>query len=192
MKLKGFMTIICLLLMLAAAGCHTPARVTTASEPLCFESYDTADIMKAAETVLVDKKFTIEKFDVGNGYIVTRPMRGSQSFEFWRHDNVGKFNKGISSNQSIQRIVELEVLQGSGDLCISCYAHLRKLSMANDNFITLANSHRTYTSSGREVMRLTPSADEIDWVEMGRDYELESDILAKIKLNITHVTGDAK
>lgn len=193
MKINGFIAITSLCaIVLAVAGCNEPAKITDPSEPLCMPMCAKEDIMKAAEDVLADKCFTVEKFDVENGYISTRPMRGSQPFEFWRGDNVGTRNKRMSANQSLQRIVEIEFLQGDGGWCVSCYAHLRRFSMSDEEYVSMSSTHAIYTSSSLTTMKLTPRDNDIEWIEMGRDYALENDILDKIKLNLTAVSGNSK
>lgn len=176
--------------LLAVTGCQeqNKADAPKTSEPLCLGMYEKETLMQAAQDILNDKQFTIEKYDVGNGYIVTRPMRGSQFFEIWRGDNVGSENSGLSNMHSLRRIVEVELLQGDGQWCLSCYAHMQKLSMDNRKVGSMADSYARYTSSSTSIMKLTPDLKaDIDWIEMGRDYALENDILNKIKQNVTQV-----
>ena len=191
MKIKGFIVSVCITAgIFVISGCQeqSQAKAPQASEPLCLGLYDKVALMHAAKDTLEAKKFTIEKFDIENGYIVTRPMRGSQFFEIWRGDNVGAENAGMSNLHSLQRIVEVELLSGDSDWCVSCYAHLQRLSMNNEKEGTMADSYARYTSSSTSIMKLTPDINaDIDWIEMGRDTALENDILQKIKLNVTQV-----
>ncbi len=185
MKINGIIGVIALL---ALAGCGSEVS-TEPSEPLCIGLMTKAELMASAEKVLVKKRFVIEKYDVDEGYIVTRPMRGSQFFEFFRGDNVGKENQRYSNIHSLERVVEITVDKASGQNCIECVAQMRRLSIPpNETVSSMSDAQGLYTGTESSQMGIYPDVEEdIAWIEMGRDNALENDILARIKLDITKV-----
>lgn len=187
MKINGIIGIL-VCFLLAMTGCSS--RVSTEpSKPLCIGLYTKADLMACAEQVLIKKKFVIEKFDVESGYIVTRPMRGSQFFEPFRGDNVGKDNRRLASIHSLQRVIELTFDPVSGRNCIECTAQIQRLSMPpRKDVSSMSDTRDLFTQSGSSQMGLYPDAEgKIAWIDMGRDNALENDILQKIKLKVTEV-----
>jgi len=59
---------------------------------ICISAADRDKITAAAEEVLGRMCFTIEKADAAGGIIRTRPLAAAQLLEFWRSDNIGRFN----------------------------------------------------------------------------------------------------
>ncbi len=73
-------------------------------EQICVGDLDKARAMRMAEDVLGEMQFGIEKSDVEQGLIRSKPLTGAQFFEFWRKDTIGAFNWAESNLHSIQCI----------------------------------------------------------------------------------------
>jgi hypothetical protein len=190
MNKNGFTVLMVLVagwMLLGASGCGKQVAVPP-SEPVCMSLASKEDMMKAAEEVLKKKQFVIEKFDIDAGYIVTRPMRGSQFFEIWRGDNVGDVNKGRSSIHSIQRVVEMNFTPGNGQWCIACTADMQRFSMPEKQLRGHSHASRVFVEGGTSLMRLYPNTEEdMAWIDLGRDGELERNLIELIKQNLTKV-----
>ena len=190
MNKNGFavlMAIVAGCMIFGVSGCGKQLAVEP-SEPFCIAMVAKEDLMKAAEDVLKKKQFVIEKFDIDNGYIVTRPMRGSQFFEAWKGDNVGSTNKARSSIHSIRRIVEMNFTQENGRLCLECTADMQRFSMPTVEQSGSSRSTGVFVEGGASMMRLYPITDEeMAWIDLGRDGQLERNIIELIKQKTTQV-----
>ena len=179
--------LIAVCLLFGASGCAKQVEVAP-SEPVCMSLASKEDMMKAAEDVLKKKQFVIEKYDLDAGYIVTRPMRGSQFFEVWKGDNIGGVNKGRSSIHSIQRVVEMDFTPGSGQWCLICTAEMQRFSMPEKQLRGHSRASRAFVEGGTSMMRLYPDTEgEMAWIDLGRDGELERNLIELIKQNLTRV-----
>jgi hypothetical protein len=134
--------------------------------------------MAAAQRVLADMHFSIEKLDADTGFIRTLPLTGAQSFEFWRSDNVGSFNQSEADLQSIRRSVEINVTQQDQQLCIDCRATTQRLST------TQGQDKEALAESYHSAQRLKFGRDQkanIAWIDLGRDNQLETEIIKRIE-----------
>ena len=173
--------------LLLQAGCGGRDQIEII-EQVCQSDVAGAEAMKIAEDVLVRMYFTIEKADPQQGLIRTKPLSGAQSFEFWRSDNVGKYNTKLASLHSIQRIVELKLTEQNGQICIDCSVQVARLSLPQSDIAGTAKPYSTFTESGIDVQELRTSDDpeqEPAWVNMGNDVKLQSSILHKIRKRFT-------
>ena len=82
---------------------------------VCEDGVTTAEVIHAAEDVLTRMHFAIEKLDVDQGIIRTRPLPGAQFFELWRSDNASTYAWEEANVESIRRTVELRVRKEAGD-----------------------------------------------------------------------------
>jgi hypothetical protein len=149
-----------------------------------------ADAMTAAQRVLADMHFAIEKLDAETGFIRTQPLTGAQSFEFWRADSVGSFNQSEADLQSIRRTVEINVTQQDQQLCIDCRATTQRLSTAqSQDKEAMAESYHSaqHLKFGRDQKAT------IAWIDLGRDNQLETEIIKRIEKRLaTLEKGKAK
>ena len=144
-----------------------------------------AEAMTAAEQVLVGMHFGIEKFDVDAGYIRTAPLSGAQSLEFWRSDSVGSFNQSEADLHSIRRAVEINVSEQAGQLCINCKATTQRLSLPQS---TAGQSHPVMSSDQKSVQKFKLGREQksnLTWTDLGRDNQLETEILKRIESRLT-------
>ena len=173
-------------LLFCFAGCAENKYAKTVDR-LCPPATTKASAMTAGEKVLADMHFAIEKFDVETGLIRTAPLPGAQSFEFWRSDSVGSFNRTEADIQSIRRTVELNITEQDNQLCINCKAITQRLSMPQ-GISTDEQGYATLVETRRPIERIQPTARQksnINWINLGRDTQLETEIISRIEKQLS-------
>jgi hypothetical protein len=166
------------------AGC-AQNKYTKTIEQSCPPAATKAEAMTAAEQVLTGMHFGIEKLDVDAGYIRTAPLSGAQSLEFWRSDSVGSFNRSEADLHSIRRAVEINMSEQAGQLCINCKATTQRLSLPQS---TAGQSHPVMSSDQRSVQKFKLGREQksnLTWTDLGRDNQLETEILKRIESRLT-------
>jgi len=177
MKNKRFVAAALLLL----AGC-AGNKYTKTEDRLCVSTATKTEMMAAAEQVLANMRFTIQKSDVDAGLIRTHPLTGAQAFEFWRSDNVGLTNRTEADLHSIRRSVEITIEEQAGQLCINSRAITQRLSMPQ------SQEYGAMAESYRSAQRLKFGKDQkanITWIDLGRDNQLETEIIKRVEKKIT-------
>jgi len=165
------------------AGCAKQQQFK-AVEQICVPGTDKLQAMQAAEDVLGKMHFTIDKADAEQGLIRTRPLPGAQFFEFWRSDSVGAFNSTEANLHSIRRVVELDIGQQGGQLCIGCNVKVQRLSLPERQVSSSARAYRMFSQSSRSMQRLKLSREQkkgMAWVDLGNDIVLATEILKRIE-----------
>jgi len=163
------------------AGC-AQNKYTKTIEQLCPPDANKTAAMTTAERVLAEMRFSIEKFDVNVGYIRTASLPGAQSFEFWRADNVGSFNRTEADLQSIRRAVEINISEQAGQLCINCRATTQRLSLPQSQIATDQQTAMSYQQREAKNPKLTrEQKTNLTWTDLGRDNQLETEILKRIE-----------
>ena len=190
--MKKFCLIAIMFLMTGIlSGCTE--KQTIAPEPRCLSGIDANSVMKTAERVLVDMNFIIDKADPNLSIITTRPLAGGQFFEVWRQDNVGGYNKAMSSLHSIQRTVELNLnTKQQGEICIACKVKIEWLSIPEKQIDSTSRAYSMFSQSdeSRQTLILNEEQEKkMDWVDIGRDNRLEKVILDKIEKKLTGSKG---
>ncbi len=163
------------------AGCAENKYIQT-TDRLCVPAVTKTDTMATVEQVLAGMHFDIEKLDAEAGYVRTHPLPGAQSFEIWRADNVGAFNSAEADLHSIRRTVELNITEQPGQLCIQCKATVQRLSFP-DNQTAATQNKAIMSPNQRSLQKLTLNPDQkqnITWLDLGRDNQLETEILNRI------------
>lgn len=154
-----------------------------AVEQICVSDTGKAEAMRIGEDVLGRMHFTIAKADAEQGLIRTKPLPAAQSFEFWRSDNVGSFNSTEANLHSIRRIVELDISQQGGQLCIVCNVKVQRLSLPEREVTSTARAYEMFSPSHPSIQRLRlhpEQKEKMAWVELGSDRQLATDILKRI------------
>ena len=166
------------------AGC-AENKYTKTIEQLCPPAATKADAMTAAEQALAGMHFDIEKLDVDAGYIRTAPLSGAQSFELWRSDSVGSANQAEADLHSIRRAVEINISEQAGQLCINCRAATQRLSLPQS---TTGQSRPVMSPDQRAIQKLKLGREQksnLTWTDLGRDNQLETEILKRIESRLT-------
>ncbi len=164
-------------------GCAKEQQFTVV-ERVCLADKGKAEAMAAAEDVLGEMRFSIEKSNVESGYIRSRPLIGGQFFEFWRSDNVGAFNAAEANLHSIRRIVELDIRQEGEELCIGCDVNVQRLKLPERHVSSSSGAYAMFSDSERRMQRLELNAEQrrgMAWIELGGDGRLETEILKQIE-----------
>ena len=165
------------------AGCSQQQQFKSVDQ-ICIANADRQKAMQKAEYVLAKMYFTIEKADVEQGLIRTRPLAGAQFFEFWRNDSVGGLNAAEANLHSIRRIVELNISQQNNQLCIGCNAKTQRLSLSEQQIRSSAHAYNLFSKSSSSKQRLELDSRQKGWIDLGRDARLETEILKRIKKQI--------
>jgi len=184
---------------LIAAGCtqqnSAPLVVKVQDGTLHVEQgrgIGTADMMEVAEDVLASMYFTIEKVDLQNGIIRTRPLPGAQFFEFWRSDNVGADNTLAANLHTIRRTVTLDISQQGRELRIGCNVQAERLSLPERQVSSSARVYGMFSQSSSSLQRLKLNSEqkkEMAWIDLGRDSQLEAEILRRIETGIVRLSN---
>jgi hypothetical protein len=208
---KANMTVYVLLAgVLFGAGCvsRSAAPAPVPVRIVCEEGVTTAEVMQAAEKVLMEMQFSIEKLDVEQGIIRTRPLRGAQFFEFWRSDNANAFACAEANLQTIRRSVQLRVRTKDGGprtedggqktedggrrtesgedagLCIECDVSVQRLSLPANEVAGVSQAYRMHSRSSRTLQRLEVTAQQqqaMAWIDLGPDPDLAARILDRVE-----------
>ncbi len=153
----------------------------------------TGDLMEITENVLTGMYFTIEKADAQNGIIRTRPLPGAQFFEFWRSDNVGADNTLAANLHTIRRTVTLDISQQEMELHIGCEVHAQRLSLPERQANSSARVYGMFSESSPSLQRLQLNPEQKEkmaWIDIGRDSQLEVEILKRIEAQIVRRTNN--
>ena len=162
------------------AGCAEQQQFKTV-EQICVPDINKADVMQAAEDVLGQMHFTVDKADTESGYIRTRPLSGAQLFEFWRKDNVGAYNTAEANLHTIRRIVELNMGEQGGQLCIDCNVRTQRLSLAEREIDSSARAYGMFSRSRLSMQTLDLDSQRKAWVDLGEDTKLSTVILEQLE-----------
>ncbi len=183
---------------LMLAGCVKQRQYETI-EQIYVPDMDKAEVMQIAEDVLAKMHFTIEKADFDSGVIKTRPLPGAQFFEFWRSDNVGAFNAAEANMHSIRRIAQLDIRQKTeerkqkteernltSDICplisvlyIGCDVQVQRLSVPKFD-------------PPRRTKFEIPALSGMEWIDLGSDSKLATEILKRIEQRIRNSKSEAR
>ena len=183
MKKHGSFYLTALVLLVLLAGCAREDQIPEPipSEPVCGQGGPKELIMQVAEDTLRRMRFVIEKNDLQAGIIRTKRLRGGQFFEPWRSDNAGITAKAESNMHSISRTVQINVYQDSSSLwCIKCTSQTSRLSIPEVEIRGFSRAAESFTDSESSLQTLRLQADELTWIELGPDPDLEERILKRI------------
>ena len=172
-----------LLLMIMVCGCAEEINIPP-SEPLCLAPADKTQIMEIAENILVRMHFVIEKYDVDSGFIKTRPLSGAQYFEFWRKDNADSINAAEANLHSLQRTVQLGIVENTQGLCLKCDVNVKRLSLPDSEFLRVSQMDQSFTSGRAFKMSLRVGEKKVEgmtWIDLGPDPALERKIISLIE-----------
>jgi hypothetical protein len=162
------------------SGC---AQKQIQHEPICLANMDLESAMKQSELVLLKMNFIVDKADISAGIMRTKPLPGGQFFEIWRKDNRDGYSRAMSNLHSIQRTAVLNFMQKNDLLCIDCNVTIERLSIPEKEIDSSARAYSMFSrsSESRQNLYLNPEQEKMmDWVDIGRDQNLEAAILQKI------------
>lgn len=175
-------------------GCVSRRLEPGAARTLCLEKGTREQFVWAAHDVLSKMHFPIEKLDVEQGLVRTRPLRGAQFFEFWRSDNVGVFNTAEANVQSIRRIVEVriralerqsvETATEACGYCLECTVRTQRLTLPGNPVAGVSQAYMIHTRSEStlQTLEVTPQQKaQMAWIDLGDDPKLAAEIVKRIE-----------
>jgi hypothetical protein len=168
------------------SGCAGTKQYETV-EQIHIKDKDILETMEAAEDVLAEMHFTIDKADTESGYIKTRPLAAGQFFEFWRCDNIGADNALASNLHTIRRTVELEIIRPGEDSIVDCNVKVERLSLPERDITSSARVYQMFSRSKESLQRLelNPYQERnMAWVDLGNDERLTTEILRRIEKRV--------
>jgi hypothetical protein len=167
------------------SGCGKERSVPV--EPVCTTTEQVGAVVATAEDVLVKMNFVIDKADAKQGYVRTQPLTGAQSFEFWRKDTVGSFNKAEANLQTVRRTVEINVGEKNGQVCADCSVTVERMSLPEREAALARRAAGAFGGSRSALQRLNLNAEQqeqVTWMPLGRDSLLEAEILNRLKARL--------
>jgi hypothetical protein len=193
MKMRGKIVVLAFFFTWLLTGC-TEVQRQMPSTPLTVTTMQKARTMEVAQDILRDMFFEVEKFDVNQGLIRTRPLSGAQFFEFWRQDNATPLETAESSLQSLRRTVELQFTTESNEVIVTCTVLVRRLSIPEMEIAGMTQAASLYTHSDASLQQLQLNAEQakhMAWIDLGRDPALEKRILTRILAKVRQLEGGA-
>ena len=184
MSRYGILGVLVVIVGVLLQGCAFEERMAT-GEPIYIEGVSREAVFSAAEAVLGEMSFTIEKSDIDAGVITTSSLRGGQFFEFWRNDNAGTRGVVESNIHSIQRAVELGISNLNGKVLVKCDVKVHRLSIPEKGFAGTSDAAGMFTTGGGGMQTLELNKEQrkqMAWIDVGADAELESRILELIRM----------
>jgi len=183
MKNHKIMYLISATLVFGLSGCTT-LRLSP-DNPISLQNRTKADTMQSCEEVLTKMRFVIEKYDVEQGFITTKPLRGGQFFEPWRRDNIGAANAKTANMHSILRTATLNISEDAGSVNVACDVQVRRLSIPEKELSSFRHVSESFTGGDVSMQRLAITSDEAEWIPMEPDRILAKQILGTIKHKAT-------
>ena len=186
-----YISLIIVMLSLYLAGC-APQQQITIDDPLILPAVDKELAMSAAEDVLAEMLFVIEKYDPQAGVVRTRPLTAAQFFEFWRGDNAEPQTATQANLQSLQRTVEINISEQNNSISVECQVRVRRLSIPEKEFASVSQAANMFTVGDASLQKLQINEEQQEkmaWIDIGSDHALERKILTLIQKRISKQQG---
>lgn len=175
--------------VLMLAGCAQPTHEEVV-EQINVTDISKAETIELVEDILAQLHFSIDKIDVQNGFIKTRPLSGAQLFEFWRGDNVGASNHLQANLHTIRRTVELDISEQEKKTHIFCKVKVQRLSLPEREVTSSARAYDMFSQSSPSIQRfaLNPEQERsMAWIDLDDDIPLANEILKRIRNRILDI-----
>ena len=184
------------ILAVAAAGCaggpfavplETQPRSTPFLLPVAVNATSRELVWERSVDVLHQYKFRIARENRPAGTIESEYKVGSGLLEPWHHDSVGLDERLESTLQSIRRRVIVRITpdeQGDGYL-VGVEAFKEREDLVGPAAITSGGATLNEYGPAEHDLRgaVDPTEDSL-WVPLGRDVELEADMIASLQLSL--------
>lgn len=179
MKRAKLSTVVCIALcFLAGCGSNGQNEIT---EKICFGGIKKSQAMEVGQEILGRLHFAVAKVDADSGYIRSRPLAGAQFFEFWRKDNVGRFNSAEANLHSIRRTVELNVTELEAKVCIDCDVNVQRLSLSDPGISERSVGRNSLSQTRAGTAKMGLNYKNKTWIDLENDKKLASLILKQIE-----------
>ena len=164
----------------ALAGCGERQRRPDPPQTVTLSGVTACEAVNAAEAVLRQMRFSIDKADPDAGVVRTFPLTAGQFFEFWRSDNVDAPSALEANLQTLRRSVRVDLVQTDGQVRIHCAIRVQRLSLPENEVASVSQAYRIHSRSSPTTQRIDmhPSQREaVHWIELGDDPKLAAEIL---------------
>jgi len=185
--MRYFYVGICLFAMVTApGGCGQP-QAPTGPQSIRLEQTQIERAVRTTEDVLEQMHFSIEKSDANAGLVRTEPLRGGQFFEFWRKDNVGKFNTLQANLHSIRRTAEVTFEPEGENLRVNCTVLTERLNLPQRQLASRSQTYALFTGSHRSLQTFELESEQREamiWTDLADDSPLAKSILNRIQTRL--------
>ena len=171
-----------ILFYVSVCGCAT--TLSPINRPLVIDR-DFEEAWSASRDELVRRGFVIDRLDKRAGVIETFPLVSRQWFEFWRQDVVTHDAAEEASLQTIRRRVLVKISpEPDGRIALDCDVQVERLASKPEETITQTRPRDIFSNISGHIPALGQGAgygESIeDWIYLGRDSELEVELLRNI------------
>jgi len=97
------------------AGCANHTRPVVFSEPPTMSQRNFEALWQAAQDVLREHYFSIERMDRREGLMITEPLTGQQAWEVWRRDAATWYALAEGTLQTIYRQATVRIVPVEGE-----------------------------------------------------------------------------
>ncbi len=188
MRPPAGLAIVALSVAAALAGC-AGAHAARLGNPLAVPGTTLPTAEKVSQRVLQELRFQIVYPRIAEGRIETGPVTGASWFEFWREDTAPD-QRLESSLHTTRRQVAIAISPKEGGVEVLVKAAKQRLSAPGAGPMTLGESVGTHTIDDKSLLSrwddLAPTSYE--WVDVGRDEDLEQLILGRIQRSLASGT----
>lgn len=177
----------------SAAGCRSSVPSALPVDTVRVADVNTADIVRAAETVLGRMHFALEKADPNTGLVRTEPLAAAQFFELWRSDNISTRDTVAANIHSMHRWVELDIKQDRGQPLVHCVVRVQRLSLPGQEVASVSQAYRIHSRSAPDLQTFVLAPGQraaMTWIDLDNDERLAAEILRRIERQVRQRRGD--
>lgn len=167
----------------ALAGCTAPGR----TGPVAMQTFDDTSpeqrdgLWEAAQEVLREHHFQLDRVDRRAGHITTQPMTSQHFFEFWRKDVATPYDFAEASMRTVRRSVDVAVAGEGDEATIAVTVKREFIATPERQFNSTIVALRMF---GNDLPRADTGEriTEADtyWIDAGRDPAMERYLLDRI------------
>jgi len=168
-----------LALAFLVAGCGEAARL---DNPLLLRGTDAKAAESVACRVLQELQFQIVYPQAIEGQITTHPLTGASWFEFWREDTVGNDQRIEDSLHTTRRRATVTITPTDAGPEVLVQVMKQRLTAPGSGPESIGETYSIYDTKVSDLERrdeLEPTT--LEWVDKGRDDQLEQRILARLQ-----------
>jgi hypothetical protein len=141
------------------------------------DNYDS--LWDVCSQLAISDFYSLDRQDYREGVLTTHPMVSKQIWEFWRHDTGDLYYATENTVQAIRRTIHFDFdRRPDGGSTVTPKVVVERFVQPNKR-ITSTGEYREYFSPVDSA-----SKDEDYWYAIGRDYEMESDLIIAIREKI--------
>jgi hypothetical protein len=170
------------LITMLAGGCLAH-RKDAYNTTMKIDAASRDQLWNAAQEVLRDYRFRLDRLDRQAGVISTLPLGSKHFFEVWRKDVATREDSLESTVNPIRRWVEVFFTPGEGQSwsAMEVVVHKERLSARDRQFNSSTAAYQYFGNTlPATTGEIRPGDLAEKWIELGRDGALEELLLRKI------------